>query len=1073
MSDHDEIRRLLEENGWIRSLARSLLADENDADDVVQDVWIVALVRPPRHSNLRRWARLVTRRVISRRWRGATRRARREASVARENGTEAPSTEEIVERTQVQKRLVDAVLELPEPYGESILLRFFEGLSAREIAQRLGVPLETVRARIKRGLERLRSAMDETYRGDRAAWSALLLSAKIGAKHVGTFGLFVGKSISLKPVLLLALAVLIGLGALLARGREPHQPIGEHQLPVSSSAVDRPGPGSRVARAGSDGTRTRRSVSAGRASEPPRCVNASPAIHGTIRDPAGTGVANATVAILASSRRARPEDPTRSELALVAKTHSGEDGSFRFDGETGPVFLVIVADGFGKVQKLVSPGHRVDVVLRKSAHVEGRVTYGDRPVGNALVVLFRDDSIAQLHGFGLRGLPMTHQLEVSYDHRRTDRDGIFRFSSVAKGTYFVSAFSPNRFGRRVRRKVEVLPGTRSLTDIELSACDLSCLRGRVLDAESKQPLRGARIRFDRNPEQVAVSAGDGCYGLEGITGRRVRILVEADGYLSKTQVEIGPNAADVLLSRPGRMTGRVVTREGIPVAGARIRTIRGRRVVRTDSAGGFELSHVRPGPACRLLVEADGFCPETSSPFPVRPGMATDGVTLRLDRGGTVVGAILGLPSGLDPAGHPIALRPQGDGADRVVHDVVLFCTTTDEHARFRLANVTPGEYGATAWVGRAFTPLKGAIRIREGEETEVLLTCPAETAVSGRVVSEDGRPVPFARVAMDPPGGVSAFALTDARGRFALLTDRGPICRLLVHSHGRYFDRRIRARRSDENLIRLARRQPLKGFVVDSTGTPAHAFWIRVFAHDIAHAGVRGRRFFASTDGAFDLAARLDATGPDLLPEGVYDIEAGGSGGQVSAIATNVTYGPGRAPSVLTFRLRAGGSLACRVRDGHGRPPAGAVMGIHLQGTAKALEGRTDHDGRLTFHGLQAGRYDVEAGSEHGNAAGTVHVTEGRASVVRLTLVPGGVLLAQTKNAYGRPLADATVTVAPREGNAWRTRIGRTGPDGTTTFRGLAPGRYRVKAAHPEGVREATVWLPRTERRVVTLEFD
>jgi len=403
----------------------------------------------------------------------------------------------------------------------------------------------------------------------------------------------------------------------------------------------------------------------------------------------------------------------------------------------------------------------------------------------------------------------------------------------------------------------------------------------------------------------------------------------------------------------------------------------------------------------------------------------------------------------------------------------MAFCTTTDEHARFRLAHVAPGEYCATAWLGQTFSSLQGTIELREGEETEVRLTYPGNTAIRGCVVSEEGRPVPFARVAVDRPGEASALAITDGAGRFVLLTDCGPLCPLFVHSYGRYFDRRTHGQRNHDNLIRLARRWPVAGFVTDATGAPAHSFWIRVFAHDVAHAEVGGRRFFETPDGAFKLAERPRPSGPSLLPEGVFDIEAGGPANQVSAIATNVVYGPNCAPPVLTFRLRAGGSLACRVQDEGGRPSAGAIVGIRLTGTAKRLERRTDRVGRVTFDCLQAGLYEVEAGSKQGNAVETVHVTSGRASAVQLTLVPGGVLVLVTKSVGGRPLADATVTAAPRDGKAWRTRVGRTGCDGMATFPGLFPGWYLVTAVHPEGVGNATVWLAKTERRAVTLKLD
>ena len=54
----------------------------------------------------------------------------------------------------LQRELVDIVTGLDEPYRTTVLLRYIHGLEPRELALRQGVPLETVRTRLKRGLER-------------------------------------------------------------------------------------------------------------------------------------------------------------------------------------------------------------------------------------------------------------------------------------------------------------------------------------------------------------------------------------------------------------------------------------------------------------------------------------------------------------------------------------------------------------------------------------------------------------------------------------------------------------------------------------------------------------------------------------------------------------------------------------------------------------------------------------------------------------------------------------------------------------------------------------------------------
>ncbi|MFN2483642.1 MAG: RNA polymerase sigma factor [Candidatus Limnocylindria bacterium] len=53
-----------------------------------------------------------------------------------------------------------AVARLPEPYREVVVLRFFGDLQLAEVAAATGRPLGTVKTHLRRGLERLRRALD-------------------------------------------------------------------------------------------------------------------------------------------------------------------------------------------------------------------------------------------------------------------------------------------------------------------------------------------------------------------------------------------------------------------------------------------------------------------------------------------------------------------------------------------------------------------------------------------------------------------------------------------------------------------------------------------------------------------------------------------------------------------------------------------------------------------------------------------------------------------------------------------------------------------------------------------------
>jgi DNA-directed RNA polymerase specialized sigma24 family protein len=47
---------LLRHTSWVQKLARSMIVDRNEAEDVIQDTWLAALRHPPRNrGNLRSW----------------------------------------------------------------------------------------------------------------------------------------------------------------------------------------------------------------------------------------------------------------------------------------------------------------------------------------------------------------------------------------------------------------------------------------------------------------------------------------------------------------------------------------------------------------------------------------------------------------------------------------------------------------------------------------------------------------------------------------------------------------------------------------------------------------------------------------------------------------------------------------------------------------------------------------------------------------------------------------------------------------------------------------------------------
>ncbi len=164
---------LLEHLDWVRRLARSLVADPNAADDLVQDTWIAFKQHPPRTTHLRAWLAQVTRNAARQLRRREARRSSQEPKAAR--AEEVPSSLELLAKVSTQRRVVELVLGLDEPYCQTVLLRYFEDLSPATIAERTGVSLPAVRTRLRRALEILRERLDRAHGGDGRSWLAALV----------------------------------------------------------------------------------------------------------------------------------------------------------------------------------------------------------------------------------------------------------------------------------------------------------------------------------------------------------------------------------------------------------------------------------------------------------------------------------------------------------------------------------------------------------------------------------------------------------------------------------------------------------------------------------------------------------------------------------------------------------------------------------------------------------------------------------------------------------------------------------------------------------------------------------
>jgi RNA polymerase sigma-70 factor (ECF subfamily) len=144
------------------TLARHLMRDEHDAQDVVQEAYLRAwrFFASFRGGDERAWLLTIVRNCCYT-WRRSTRVDDVPYDDDLHSGDEsARSATDARAISGSDRDSLSAALEsLPREFREALVLREIEGFSYREIARITGVPIGTVMSRLARGRERLRSSL--------------------------------------------------------------------------------------------------------------------------------------------------------------------------------------------------------------------------------------------------------------------------------------------------------------------------------------------------------------------------------------------------------------------------------------------------------------------------------------------------------------------------------------------------------------------------------------------------------------------------------------------------------------------------------------------------------------------------------------------------------------------------------------------------------------------------------------------------------------------------------------------------------------------------------------------------
>src|SRR6185436_4289861 len=196
---------LFEHAAFLKRLARGLLGDEHLAEDVAQEAMVAALEHPPEERGaLRTWLARTARNLALNRLTSAGRRELREERAARPERID-PDVE-ANERLELERTVFEQVLALDEAKRTALFLRYHEGLEPVAIAERLGVPVKTVKTRLARGLAELRERLERRHGGDRRAYVLALVKLAEGP-GLGTTATVIGGGLVMKLAISAALGV--------------------------------------------------------------------------------------------------------------------------------------------------------------------------------------------------------------------------------------------------------------------------------------------------------------------------------------------------------------------------------------------------------------------------------------------------------------------------------------------------------------------------------------------------------------------------------------------------------------------------------------------------------------------------------------------------------------------------------------------------------------------------------------------------------------------------------------------------------------------------------------------------
>ena len=769
-------------------------------------------------------------------------------------------------------------------------------------------------------------------------------------------------------------------------------------------------------------------------------LGAAIGVSGRVVSPRGDPVASAAIALREPERDVQgPEGPLAVAFVDVDLFHEKEraaasDGEGRFALQAfawGTYDLVVRAEGFPELHSSVELEDASldlgDIALAENREIAGTILSPDgRPVEGAAIWAPKPASRREDRD-SRRIAVLDAGPAWSIACSQTDARGAFRLTGLGEASCEVAVLAEGYPGVVLE---SVAAGGRSVTVVLERGLTI---RGRVVAAEGREPVSGARVAVEGGPAHEATTGADGRFELRGITlakgegsGGSVPVRAAPEGYHQGRATAAFPDpaafpVAEVVIEvlrlaeeeSRGEVSGIVHGARGEPIAGARVwaevpgvpraflcMMARDRaKEARTGTDGSFSIPAPRfGGQGFEVLASYPGLATSRRGPFPAEgDGGVWPFVDLELGEGAALEGRVTG-PDGSSISGARICVRPETQQPEEATIFTRLLPQPAGEAAysgrdgSYRLRRIEPGSYRVEAqapgYAAKTISPVE--IRSAAAEPaaapgpTTLDIALERGGSLAGRVLGQKGEPL----------SGIEVAA-------FRILAGSAP---------------------PDEDRDELVQAGAL-GTASATTGADG--------VYEIAHLPDGEFRVVARARG-FEPASIPSAAPGEPLPDVVLVPHARISG----SVRDAATGAPVRSFEVKLDRREADGSFReerCKSRD------------------------VADPGGRFACEGLRAGGWRVRVlAADHVAWEKELALEPGEEAELDATLSSGCRIRGAVRRPDGTPIAGAMVSIRLAGEKQDRAPARRSDAYGEFVVAGLDAGTYEVQAAHPDHFAEA-----------------